>query len=73
MIDFSSPRKEKVMQDGIQLTKYISDRWIQFDPSVNKLNFHILNTEIRSVTCTIYVEKYSGMVTEIDLLVNFDA
>lgn len=28
MIDFSNPRKEKVMKDGLQLTKYTSDSWI---------------------------------------------
>lgn len=73
MIDFSYPKREKVVKDELHLTKYTSDQWIQFDPSASKLNFHILNSEIRSITCHIYVEKYSGIVTEIDLQVSFDA
>ena len=73
MIDFSWPHKEIVLRDGIQVIKYYSNHWIQFDPSSNKLNFHVINSIIRSVNCYIYVEKYSGIVTEIDLQVSFDA
>lgn len=73
VIDFSWPGSDTVTKDGLQVVKYSSDEWVQFDPSVNQLNFHVLNSVIRSVSCHIYVEKFSRIVTEIDLQVNFDA
>jgi hypothetical protein len=66
-------KHEYVFKDGIQMIKFTSDKWVQFDSSPNPLNFNILNMQIRQVDCEIYLERFSGIVTEIFLSVSFDA
>lgn len=39
MIDFSSASRENVVVDGIMVTKYTSNQWVQFDPSSNPLSY----------------------------------
>ena len=65
--------KEEVIVNGLTMTKYTSQQWVQSDTSPNPLNYNQLSLVIRDVNCEIWIEKFSGIVTEINLSVSYDA
>lgn len=73
MIDFSQAVKEEVIVNGLTMIKFTSNQWIQSDQSSSPLNYNQLNLIIREVKCDLFIEKFSGTVTEINLQVSYDA
>lgn len=73
IIDFTNAVKEELIVNGLTMTKYTSQQWVQSDTSPNPLNYNQLSLVIRKVDCEILIEKFSGIVTEIKLSVSYDA
>ena len=64
---FSSSNRSLVVKDGLQIYRFTTDKWVQFDTSENKLNYHVLPTDLRQLDATLDIERFSGIVTAIHI------